>query len=361
MDQRRKKLGTASLIAIGLAAAAQSASAQSNVTLYGIIDAGVEYVDNVAVGGREESLARVSPSNTLASRWGLRGTEDLGGGLKAVVNLESGFAPDTGSLMQNGRLFGRAAIVGLEGSWGSLLLGRQRNAIFDLSLVYDPMSYATYGLTALDNAFFTNRPDNSVKYIYKQNGLSATALYSFGRDALAGTPAGSQSEVAGASKIGRQLGGNVNYSAGSFSIGMGLDQQHGVTAATQSDTDRRLFIASTYTLAQTKLFAGFLHRDNTIPVLDQESKMYWVGAKHRITQPLSVSVGLFHTTLSNSPNKATLLGTSFAYDLSKRSLLYVNVGHVKNGGGSTQGVTSSTPTLPGQNQSGVVAGILHRF
>lgn len=101
-----------------LALTAQGAFAQSasNVVLYGIVDVGVERIGGVAVGTARENLTRITGSNQIASRWGLRGSEDLGGGLRAVFQLESGFAPDTGTLMQNGRLFGREATVGLAGS-----------------------------------------------------------------------------------------------------------------------------------------------------------------------------------------------------------------------------------------------------
>jgi len=99
-------IATASL----LAAAATGANAQTNVTLYGVIDTGVEYITNVGGG---DSLTRM-PTLTggqLPSRFGFRGTEDMGGGLKAVFTLESGFAPDQGTLNQGGRIFGRQVLI----------------------------------------------------------------------------------------------------------------------------------------------------------------------------------------------------------------------------------------------------------
>ncbi|RJF92269.1 porin [Noviherbaspirillum saxi] len=363
MIQTGGRIGAAALMALGLAVSASNTLAQANtsVQIYGIVDAGVEYLNGVADGGTKRTLFRLNPSNQVASRLGIRGKEDLGGGTSAVFNLENGFSPDTGTTLQNGRLFGRAAVVGLEGNWGSVLIGRQRNTIFDLTLIYDPMAYGTYGFTATDNAFFTQRPDNSIKYTFRQGPISASALYSFGRDALTGAPPGSQSEVPGASKIGRQVGANVNYAAGPLSVGIGYDQQHGVTAALQSEIDRRLFVGASYVISGTKLYAGFQRRNNDIPAIDLRSDLYWLGVKQALTSNLGFIASLSHTKEKHSPNKATLLGTSLYYDFSKRTQLYLNVGRSTNSGTSAQGVTGTTFALPGQNMTGIVTGVMHRF
>ncbi len=92
-----------------------AAHAQGSITLYGVVDAGVEFLTNVpnAATGGSNNAVRMSAGNLSTSRWGLRGAEDLGGGLKAVFTLENGFDLDTGSANQGGRLFGRQAFVGL--------------------------------------------------------------------------------------------------------------------------------------------------------------------------------------------------------------------------------------------------------
>ena len=99
------------------------AHAQNNPTLYGLMDAGVGRLNNVSTGGSHTGTPRIPPS--AASRWGLRGSEDLGNGLKAVFTLESGFGSDNGALQQGGRAFGRKAFVGLSGSWGKVTQGRK--------------------------------------------------------------------------------------------------------------------------------------------------------------------------------------------------------------------------------------------
>ena len=113
------------LLALPLLAGA--AHAQSSVTLYGFVDAGLVYVNNQSGHSNVETIT----GQTSGSRWGLRGSEDLGGGLKAIFTLENGFDTSNGKLLQGGREFGRQAFVGLSSdTWGAVTLGRQ----------YDPMT-----------------------------------------------------------------------------------------------------------------------------------------------------------------------------------------------------------------------------
>src|SRR5665647_3781484 len=89
--------------------AASAAQAQSSVQVYGLIDAGVEHVTNVDAAGHSLTRMPNLSGGTFPSRLGFRGTEDIGGGLKAVFTLENGFGPDSGTLNQGNRLFGRQA------------------------------------------------------------------------------------------------------------------------------------------------------------------------------------------------------------------------------------------------------------
>ena len=176
------------LFAAAVAAlAAGGAYAQSSVTLYGVVDTGVEWVNKSPVGATSSNPAGTSGSSRVAmqsgnlsgSRWGLRGVEDLGGGLKGIFNLESGFNLNNGASAQGRRLFGRNAYVGLQGQWGQLTLGRQQSPFYDFGLIYDPMAISTrYSITSQDQ-FFAQRTDNSVKYVGTFGGLGVSALYSF--------------------------------------------------------------------------------------------------------------------------------------------------------------------------------------
>ncbi|KVN37593.1 porin [Burkholderia pyrrocinia] len=161
---------------------ATAAHAQSSVTLYGLIDAGITYTNNQ--GGH--SAWQQSTGSVNGSRWGLRGTEDLGGGLKAIFTLENGFGINNGTLKQNGREFGRQAFVGLaHNQFGSLTLGRQYDSVVDylgpLSLTgtqYGGTQFAhPFDNDNLNNSF---RINNAVKYqSVNYNGLQFGALYGF--------------------------------------------------------------------------------------------------------------------------------------------------------------------------------------
>ena len=116
---------------------AMGAQAQSSVTLYGVADVGVEYLNRTA---GDHSNVRMQSGNgiTTGSWWGLRGTEDMGGGLKGVFVMESGFNLDTGTKTDS-RLFNRQAYVGLQGKFGAVMLGRQQTPVYDFTLAFDPM------------------------------------------------------------------------------------------------------------------------------------------------------------------------------------------------------------------------------
>jgi predicted porin len=176
--------------AIGLAGAVLSsaAMAQSSVTLYGLVDAGITYVSNANGHGQVAQTG----GNMAGDRWGLRSIEDLGGGMTAVATLEGGFTTGNGALGQNGTLFGRQVFVGLgRDNVGTLTLGRQYSAVGDLVGPYTAVanwaaSGAGYGATAgdVDNLNATARVNNSVKFTSASiKGLTYEGLYSFGNQA----------------------------------------------------------------------------------------------------------------------------------------------------------------------------------
>lgn len=117
-------------------AVAAPVHAQSSVTIYGLIDQGVNYVNSAQTGGRGNGRSQVALSDGAVgiggSRWGLRGTEDLGGGLHAIFTLENGFNINTGALTQGGLMFGRQIFVGLDSSeYGQITFGRQYSIVSD--------------------------------------------------------------------------------------------------------------------------------------------------------------------------------------------------------------------------------------
>lgn len=168
------------LTGIALAIAWSTAAyAQSSVTLYGILDAGITYVNNQ----RGHSAVIEDTGIAQANRWGLLGAEDLGGGMKAIFTLENGFTLGNGALGQGGAMFGRTATVGLTGRFGTLTLGRQYdfmldNIVLDTAIARFGGVYATH-LLDIDR-LAGEQVNNSVKYVTSSMaGFSAGAMYGF--------------------------------------------------------------------------------------------------------------------------------------------------------------------------------------
>ena len=181
--------------------ASHSALAQTDgVTLYGVVDLGVRQASglsaaNAPAPGTSRSLG--SGIHTT-SRWGLRGSEDLGGGAKALFNLESGLNADTGAPANSTKYFDRASWVGLQGGWGTLALGRQTTTLADAISPVDPlaMRFASFnpniGVTALSQHGLgieygsagansgSYRLDNAVKYTGRWGGVTARAMVGVG-------------------------------------------------------------------------------------------------------------------------------------------------------------------------------------
>ena len=175
------------VLTVSAALAASAAHAQSSVTLYGLIDAGLMYTNNVKTSATSHgSLFQATSGTVNGSRFGLRGAEDLGGGLKAIFVLENGFNVQNGKLGQNGRMFGRQAFVGLSSSdFGTVTLGRQYDSLVDFVA---PLSgtAGTFGDTGFahpfdnDNLNHTLRLSNAVKYTSSNYaGLKFGGLYAF--------------------------------------------------------------------------------------------------------------------------------------------------------------------------------------
>lgn len=163
---------------------AVSASAQTSVTLYGVLDEGINYTNNVGRG----HVYELASGYAQGSRWGLKGAEELGGGLKAIFQLENGFDVSSGRFNQGGRMFGRQAFVGLSHDrFGTLTFGRQYDSVVDYlaqttangnwagSLFSHP-----YDNDNTDNTF---RLDNAVKYTSPSlSGFQFGGVYSFSND-----------------------------------------------------------------------------------------------------------------------------------------------------------------------------------
>lgn len=361
------------LIAAGLTIAATSASqAQStNVTLYGVIDTGIEHITNVGPGGH--GLTRVPTlTASVPSRIGFRGTEDLGGGIKALFALENGFSPDTGVQSQGGRLFGRLAFVGLSGSWGTVTFGRQSNMLFWSLLDSNILGPNLYGADALDNYIPNARADNAVAYRGTFHGLTVGATYSLGRDTVNAGPSPGGTNCAGENpadrKACRAWSAMMKYDTASWGVAVAHDRINGgpgafggLTSGALSDSRSTLNGYRKFGLA--KVGGGVLRRDNEAS-LTPKSNLYFIGAAYAVTPELTVDAALARLAVKNSANGATVFAVRGLYSFSKRTAAYLTAGHIANAGmlnlSVSLGAAGGNPA-PGQSQTGLMAGIRHSF
>jgi len=206
------------LAGAGVALIAGAAHAQSSVTLYGIIDEGLTYASNIATPGPHGAVSgkpalRMLGGVQQASRWGLRGSEDLGGGLAAVFTLENGFDPSSGRLGQGGLMFGKKAFVGLSGPFGTVTLGRQYDSNVDILGPLEAAALFGGYMVAhpgdLDNVNNANSTNNAIKFTSKDyGGARVAAMYGVGG-------------IAGAATRNQVWSATVGYTRGPLAVAAG--------------------------------------------------------------------------------------------------------------------------------------------
>ncbi|GJG97564.1 porin [Cupriavidus pauculus] len=231
-------------------AMAGAAHAQTSITLYGLIDTAVAYqshqVASTNAAGRATSsggTVGIAPGFFNGSRWGILGSEDLGGGTSAVFRLESGFSPDTGVSLQGARLFGRQAWVGLNADYGQITLGRQYSVPFDILLPFDTIGWGNTGASDVWVQLLEgSRLDNSVKYQQNIGPVKVEAAYSFG-------------EFAGAASSGSTYAAGVGYSQGA--LGLGLVGQQARDPARNKQTNAG--VGASYVFGPVTLHSFYLY------------------------------------------------------------------------------------------------------
>lgn len=200
---------------------ATQAHAQSSVTLYGLIDQGFNYVSNVQTGrsggalaGKHQYAFSDGATGIGGSRWGLKGSEDLGGGYKAVFTLENGFNINTGGLAQGGLMFGRQAFVGLASPVGQVTVGRQYTVVSDMLYPYSEAGEIPGHMGAnpgdFDDLGHSIRVNNTIKFRSKEfAGVAVGGLYSLG--GIAGSPGRNQVWSLAATYAAGPFGAGVGY------------------------------------------------------------------------------------------------------------------------------------------------------
>nr|WP_244438959.1 porin [Paraburkholderia dilworthii] len=366
-------LGT--VTAASMAFVSHTAHAQSSVTLYGIADVGIEYLNNTSAGG---SQVRQVSGNLSGSRWGLKGVEDMGGGLTAVFNLEAGFNINDGTSSQStrglganatttSRLFGRQAWVGLSYKGQQLTFGRQNALIYEQSVTFDPMGVSSrYSALSVDYALAA-RIDNSSKYTGKFGPLTAQAMYSTRYDT------GYGAEVPGAQLTGRFFSGALTYGSGPFAATLVYEQRNSNTVATNTGTERRAMAAANYVAGPVTGFVGYRYLRasrsflpaNPITVANgseaNAANLFWAGAQYMIIPALQLTATAYYQDVHSTGADPWLAVLSADYFLSKRTDLYATVGYARNRDNSALGVNGYGTVAPGHNQTGVVIGMRQKF
>lgn len=231
-----------------------SAFAQSSLTLYGSADVSVDHVKKTAgvrlapalssTQGSKSSVTRVSPSATSQTSYGIRGTEDMGGGFKASFVLEGQLSHDTGALSQDGRMFGRQSYVGLTTPFGEVRLGRQYAPIFYSAAVITGERFGATDLFIEGGA--TNnlmvRQDNQISYWLKAGGLTASVAYTpnAGSYSTITPQRGSEAAAAGQGILGAAGAGNESA---------------------ESDLGRAIGLFANYAVDESLNFAFGYHRN----------------------------------------------------------------------------------------------------
>jgi predicted porin len=293
------------LASLALAALSSTASAQSTVNLYGLLDLSIGRTQ--APGGT--ATKGVESGKMTTSFWGVRGTEDLGGGLKAVYTIESFMRADTA---EAGRFTGdtfwaRNSFVGLEGGFGTVTLGRNTTTLFVQTLIFNAMG-DSFGFSPSIRHYFTSGTvtgdtgwSDSVRYaLPKLGGLSATVM-----------------AAAGEGNGGRNASASALYFSGAF--GAGFAWQSVKKGATVQDSSSWQLAAS-YDLKSVKLFGQYGNVDNKNTGRDYD--ILGLGA----TMPVAAGSGTVRAQWGQiKPDlgaKRTTLTLGYTHNLSKRTEVY---------------------------------------
>jgi general bacterial porin, GBP family len=344
------------LLALAAIAASSAALAQSTVTLYGVVDASVENVKG------DKSVTRVTSDNLSSSRFGLKGSEDLGGGLKGNFVLESGLKVDTG---ENGgkaiRFFDRSAWLGVAGGFGDVRIGRIDTPIGDIAgnvlsaQAYDDLKIIP---TRAGNGF--RRTDNSVTYILPKlvSGLTTTLQYTTAN----GTSAAAGAEAAGSS-FGKGFGLSVKYAEGALSAGLGYQRVNDDGAAAGDQRANATLVYAGYDLGMAKVTAYY--DSETDPTNAKGRRMSVAGAK------VSVPVSPTFTTIVGASTARNVKGAAAGtdnvqivtvkgvYTLSKRTALYGMFTNVNNDTATNYNLGATAAN--DKTTRGIAAGVRHAF
>lgn len=362
-----------SLIALAVLAASGAAMAQSSVTLYGIVDANVGYVNHAGAAGN--SAYGVGNSGNATSRLGFRGVEDLGGGLKAKFTLEGALLNDVGN--SSGFDFKRESTVGLAGGFGEVRLGRELTPTFRAINKYDVFNAAgvgrylgfqdwygageTVAKGGIGQADVNSvRASNMITYATPNfSGFNASVAYAF--DEKANTTF---------SKAGRYAGGMVGYDNGPLSVTAAYATLKTVALGFAGDRDT-YSIGASYDFGAAKV-TGMANQTKykADGISSKKVNTYLIGMSAPVGGVGEVKAQYALYDQKASSTKAHQFSVGYVHNLSKRTALYGTVAYLKNKDGSTMtldaaGAYGQSNTLggiaSGQSQVGTQFGVRHAF
>jgi len=335
-----------SLIALAvLGSVAGMAQAQSSVTLYGLVDV---YAARVKAGpvGAEASTTVLNSGGLLTSRFGLMGSEDLGGGLKAIFKLEQGFDASRGTAA-GGTAFDRQSWVGLEGGFGTVQFGNVwsafddvfyiGNSVFD-SFVFSPGSagFQLAGNPVMSVYNYNDKPRNAFKYTTPSFGGFSAAV-SHGLDENAATSAD-------------QTDFNLQYANGPLTVAFAYQLRREAGAITAGEDQKFAYLAAAYDLGPVVLRGGV---GQTRQVLADKTNDYQFGVDFPLSSALTLSAGYAGSKDKDVTPEVKRQGLALGatYTLSKRTLVYAALNSSKQ---KVAGTTSDKYSFIG-------AGLQHKF
>lgn len=366
-----------SLIALAVVGAfTSSAFAEgSNVQLYGIIDLGITHFSGLkpTTGTGTVSSTGLDSGGQSSSRIGIKGSEDLGGGLKAIFQAETGFCAagtnqngvDSSGYCSGGGFMQRTSIVGLTGGFGTVVAGRMNTPLWNAELAADPFGGGLTGnIDNISNVRFAKvqRANQTVAYVSPDlMGFTGTAVYSF-----APTSATVNLAQGGSTTRAWELNGGYNNGPVFASLDyLRVTNFNGAPNSSTGDAAKHWQVTGGYDFGIAKVTG--LYQNLKIDSLSGDRTVWMLGA----TVPVGpgavlASYGQVKNTLGadtgNDTAKQYAIG--YTYSLSKRTNLYTSYSHISNDTNTAFAVgDSSTANLgvAGQSSSGFALGIRHKF
>lgn len=341
-----KKLASFALLA-GLAAAA---NAQSSVTLFGVLDVAGRYVKN-----DQTSLKSLSSGGFNTSRLGVRGTEDLGGGLNASFWLETGINPDNGTTSDANRFWNRRSTVSLSHvAYGEVRLGRDFTPTYNGYTNYD--TFGSNGIAAIDK-FFPSTLGTGNPSI--DTGTRADNLVSYFTPGNLGGFFGQLSVAAGEGASGkRYVGGRVGYAAGPLNVS-GAYGETEVTPVGGEDKYQVYTLGASYDFGVAKVLGLF----GETKFGNLKTDVYEIGTH------VPVGAGVIRASYARVNNKggaidaddANQFAIGYVHNLSKRTALYTTYARVNNKGAATYAVATTPAMTGGKDSTGFELGLRHAF